>query len=445
MAQGRKAADQLQSLRESPNVLLTLPLASTRRRQGQNRQDIIATALLRTADLQKQNGEHGMNSISFKAPEKSPVQIVGALDFDVRDKGISPRRLPAWTKSQLPEFMDVFVRMPSGVRLAFSTNSTSIEIDALTTRMQTPPQEKGRIAFDLAIDDGTIMSQSYDGGNTIVLNPAVPGEFELERGSAYSVRFDGLSDREKSCELWLPVNVFIELRSLTLDPGSTLNPPPETGRPRWLHYGSSISHCTEAKSPTATWPAVAARLGGTNLQSLGFGGQCHLDQFVARTIRDQPSDLISLKIGINIVNMDSMRERVFTPALHGFLDTIREGKPDTPILVVSPIFCPSAEENPGPTLPGNDGKFRTVPGNEDLRMGCMSLSRMRKLTESVIETRQKEGDGNLHYLSGLALFGPGDGADLPDDLHPNPAGYVRMGERFHKLVFGPGGIWGNTA
>jgi len=339
--------------------------------------------------------------------------------------------------------MGMNVRMPSGVRLAFSTNSTSIELDVLTTRVRTPPRELRPVVFDLVLEDGTIISQSHDAGNTIVLDLRVPEDFELIRGSAYRVRYEGLAPTEKSCELWLPPNALVELRSLSIDDASVLNSPPTSTHPRWLHYGSSISHCAEAGSPTATWPATAARLGGMNLQSLGFGGQCHLDQFVARTIRDQPADLISLKVGINIVNMDSMRERVFVPALHGFLDTVREGKPETPVLVVSPIYCPSAETHPGPTVLGDDGKFRTVPGNEELRQGCMSLSLMRELIESVVEARHSQGDRHLRYLSGLSLFGPDDAGDLPDDLHPNPEGYIRMGERFHDAVFGTGGIWGS--
>ncbi|MYB39286.1 MAG: GDSL family lipase, partial [Gammaproteobacteria bacterium] len=35
-----------------------------------------------------------------------------------------------------------------------------------------------------------------------------------------------------------------------------------------------------------------------------------------------------------------------------------------------------------------------------------------------------------HYVDGLTLFGAADAGDLPDDLHPNPAGYIRMGGRF---------------
>ena len=125
-----------------------------------------------------------------------------------------------------------------------------------------------------------------------------------------------------------------------------------------------------------------------------------------------------------------MRERVFEPALHGLLDTMREGKPDVPILLISPIFCPSAEQHPGPTLPNGKGQFVTVRGSDEIRAGCMSLRRVREIIRDVIEQRSGAGDEHLHYLDGLDLFGEEDKDDLPDDLHPNPAGYIRMGERF---------------
>ena len=214
--------------------------------------------------------------------------------------------------------------------------------------------------------------------------------------------------------------------------------PPADTRRRWIHYGSSISHCLEAETPTGTWPAVAARLGGVDLLSFGFGGQCMLDQFVARTIRDLPADAISLKVGINLVNGDTMRDRTFGPALRGFLDTIRDGHPDTPILVVSPIFCPSAENKPGPTVPGPNGKYVTVDGLTDIRLTCLTLTKIRTAIADIVKDRRQRGDTNLHYLDGLELFGADDAGDLPDDLHPNPAGYARMGERFAALAFDPG-------
>ena len=88
------------------------------------------------------------------------------------------------------------------------------------------------------------------------------------------------------------------------------------------------------------------------LINLGFGGSALLDPFTARALRDTPADLISVKIGINVVNADLMRLRAFAPAVHGFLDTIREGHPTTPLLVVSPILLPHPRGHPGPRRPG---------------------------------------------------------------------------------------------
>lgn len=374
---------------------------------------------------------------------QSPVSMIGALDHDRREHGISPRRLPAWTRPQVPQMMDVMARMPAGVRLAFVTDSSSIQLTVLTTHMVTPPRAPRPVAFDLDIE-GEITSAVDQSGNRIIMNPDDPQNYQLERGNAFTARFDNLGTARKHCELWLPHNAFVEIRGLALDAGASLEAPPAPAN-RWVHYGSSISHCMEALQPTGTWPAVAARRSGMTLYGMGFGGQCHLDQFVARSIRDLDVDVISIKTGINVVNMDSMRERTFVPALHGFLDTIREAKPDTPIIIASPIYCPSAEHRPGPTIANAAGKFVTLTGHEEVQTGCLTLTRIRDIISDTVQTRRRMGDVRLGYVNGLDLFGEADAGDLPDDLHPNPEGYRRLGERFAEMVFSEDGLLSQLA
>ena len=57
------------------------------------------------------------------ALDGGPVRFTGALDFDRRPTGIVPRRLPSWTRPQVPLFMEITVTMPSGIRLEFATTS----------------------------------------------------------------------------------------------------------------------------------------------------------------------------------------------------------------------------------------------------------------------------------------------------------------------------------
>ena len=368
-----------------------------------------------------------MQSFAFTSDLKSRIETRGAVDFDQRPSGISPRRLPDWTRIQLPQPLDVMARMPSGVRLRLKTSSRTLSLDFLATNMVTPPNPRRPVTFSLECAD-ELQKATSTAGNHILLNPADPTDFKLVRGEPDQIHFE-LPEGETACELWLPHNAFIELRTLHIDDGATLTLPETDTRPKWIHYGSSISHCMEAEQPGLIWPAVAARRSGLNLQNLGFGGQCHLDQFVARTIRDADADIISVKTGINIINMDSMRERVFVPLLHGFLDTIREGKPDTPVLLISPIFCPSAEDQPGPTIPDRKGRFITFERDRRLSLGSLTLRRVRELISELVDQRRQAGDTNLHYLNGLTLFSEADAQDLPDDLHPNPAGYIRMGDR----------------
>lgn len=367
-----------------------------------------------------------MNRVELKDAVNSTVDIVGALDFDERESGIAPRRLPAWTRSQVPDGMDAMLRMPSGVRLRFNTNAKNVGLHFLASNIAPTPEERRSINLNLECQ-GALWSASSHAGNTIVADAKEPEGYRLIRGKPDTVWFNDLPEDEKTCEIWLPHNAFVELRELVVDEGKHIRPATVDERNRWIHYGSSISHCMEAEQPAFIWPAVAAREAGVALINLGFSGQCHLDQFVARTIGDADADIISIKVGINVINMDSMKERVFVPALHGFVDTIRERKPTTPIILISPIFCPSAEHHPGPTVPNSDGKFVTLSGHPELRNGSMSLARVRDLIEATVEQRD---DDNLDYRNGLDLFGPEDRVDLPDDLHPNPDGYIRMGHRF---------------
>ncbi|MFJ5177638.1 GDSL-type esterase/lipase family protein [Streptomyces griseoviridis] len=371
----------------------------------------------------------------------------GALDAERTAHGLLPHRLPARARAQ---FHDPQLAMaesqPSGVRLAFRTRATAIELDTLPTKRVyagVPPRPDG--VYDLVVDGRPAGSGSVAGGNTLTIDMTAGGA-ELTPGPVGTLRFAGLPDAEKDVEIWLPHDETTELVALRTD--APVEPAPDPGRPVWLHHGSSISHGSFAATPTTTWPALAASLGGVELINLGFGGSALLDPFTARALRDTPADLISVKIGINLVNADVMRLRAFTPAVHGFLDTIREGHPTAPLLVVSPLLCPIHEDTPGPSAPDfsriaeGELRFRATGDPAERAAGKLTLTVIRDELARIVEQRRAD-DPHLHHLDGLALYGEQDAAELPlpDGLHPDAATHRRIGERFAALAFGETGAF----
>ncbi|WP_409061449.1 GDSL-type esterase/lipase family protein [Streptomyces sp. SYP-A7185] len=386
------------------------------------------------------NTEHNRITTPVTTPITADL-LRGALDLERTAHGVLPHRLPAWARAQ---YFDGQLAMaesqPSGVRLAFRTRATVIELDTLPTKRDyvgAPPRPEG--LYDLLVDGRLAGQASVSGGNTLTIDMTA-GTMENRSGPVGTLRFADLPDTAKDIEIWLPHNETTELVELRTD--APVEPAPARDRKVWLHHGSSISHGSDAASPTTTWPALAASLGGVELINLGFGGSALLDPFTARTLRDTPADLISIKIGINVVNADLMRLRAFGPAVHGFLDTIREGRPRTPLLVVSPVLCPIHEDTPGPSAPDfsdlSSGRLQFIAMGDpaERASGKLTLSVIREELARIVEQRSAE-DPNLYYLDGRELYGDADSAEfpLPDQIHPDAATHRLMGERFAKLAF----------
>lgn len=305
----------------------------------------------------------------------------GVVSLERVDGGIQPWRLP----HEQRELFDggellTRARMPSGARVVLRTDSNRLGLDIVA--------EMGSAPIDVVVDEKV---QRLDAGARSVDLP--PGEHTVQ--------------------IWLPQHGRTTVRSIFIDSGSACSPVAPHG-PRWVAHGSSITQCRQADGPTATWPARCARSLNLDLLNLGFGGQCVLDPTVARLIRDTAADLITLCLGINVFGQATHNRRSLLPAVLGFLLTVRDGHPGTPIQVISPIATkiPPAEHN----------------------AADLTLSEIGEAVERAVAVLISRGDRHLELIRGPELLGPDETNLLVDSLHPGEDGYRLIADRVQPYL-----------
>lgn len=171
----------------------------------------------------------------------SGVAVLGAVEVERTARGLRPRRLPAWARAQVPDaFMAQTSAESAGVRLAFRTGATTIELDVRARRMA--PDEASALPpsrYALTTDGAVVAEATAVAGSRYLFTFEDPSGRVID-GPPSTVRFTGLPAVESEYELWLPFTDAIELLALRSD--APVTPPAERGAVRWLHHGSSISH-----------------------------------------------------------------------------------------------------------------------------------------------------------------------------------------------------------
>jgi hypothetical protein len=366
-------------------------------------------------------------SVSTEAKLRQSVR--GVAQTLETPRGLAFSRLPLWTYPQHAhaEIVAKVAERLSGVHLVVETTAQHVTVRYRSLRDSNPSTNwiAGPSTISLTTDDYA-QSISHANGDLRVWD----GEafLAVQEGEDSVAEFSLPATAEsRVVTIWLPQNVPIELIDIEADaewfPASGLS------EPKWVHYGSSISHCEDADSPLGVWPVAVARALGLDVYNLGLGGCANLEQFAARTIRDLPADLISVKVGINVVNGANLTSRTFGPAVHGFIDTIRDGHSTAPILVISPVCCPAHENNPGPSEINNEGKVVGQSFSRHGWIGELTLCGIREILQQCVEVRATT-DPNIYYMDGLQLFDAVDAETMPDGIHPDAAGYRQIAVNF---------------
>ncbi|MFK4070013.1 GDSL-type esterase/lipase family protein [Streptomyces sp. NPDC029674] len=267
--------------------------------------------------------------------------------------------------------------LPAGVRLEFTARGASAVEVAYTA---SPPA--GADAHRAAPALFTLLT-----GEEAIDTPASPGE---HRALIQLPAPDG------EFTLHLPESLRPVLHGIHPMDGTLT---PAADRPRWLVYGDSIAEGWSVSRPHLAWPALAGRALGVETVNLGYAGAARGELASAEQLASLDADLITLAFGTNCWSRVPHSARLLYETLRAFLDLVRRGHPDVPVLVVSPVIRPDAEAVPnalGATL-------------RDLRT-AMERAAL---------------DAGTELLPGGGLL---DAGHLADGVHPGDAGHRVLAE-----------------
>lgn len=322
-------------------------------------------------------------------PRDLPAGWRGAIEWEHAEGWSRPWRLPIGLAplAHAPELVER-AQMAAGIRAVLETDAEWIEIE-----------------LDAEEFNGEVSPLDVLAGGVLI------ARHRLAAGR-HRLRTD-LPAGSHRVELWLPQHGRCRVGGVTL--GGTTRPAgiPAAG-PRWITYGSSITHCRAAAGPSETWPALVARRLDLDLVCLGLGSQCHLDPVIAETISATPATVISLCLGINVYGAATYNLRSFAGQVSGFVRTIRTAQPRAQIVVMSPISSPAREHKPN--------------------AATLTLGDYRDQVAEATQLLRERGDTALTLIDGRDVFGPADAELLVDGLHPGPGGYRLMAERLMPRI-----------
>ena len=334
-------------------------------------------------------------------PDSPQINWLGAVSLQKEDGFVRPWRL-------VHNDFDLFYApglqnacgMTSGVRMTFRTDATKIKL-----KLQHQSEH-----YVVASANGTMLELPHclfdifvDGEKFTTISLADDDDF---------LSFGNLPAGMHDIEIWFPTHSTLKIYELQLQSATKLEAIKDE-RPRWVVYGSSITHCVRAETPSLTWPAIVANEFDWNLTSLGLGGQCKIEDSMAKMIRDLPADILTLKLGINTYTSD-LSPRTFPTAVIGMIRTIREKHETTPLVICSPIISPPRETTP------------SVSGQ--------TLVQMRDDIVKIVNIFRQRGDKNIYYIGGLEIFGEELLKYMPDQLHPDANGIKVMAQNFIREI-----------
>jgi lysophospholipase L1-like esterase len=299
-------------------------------------------------------------------------------------------RLPAKLKDTYRQPVWELAQSPSGGRIRFRTNTSIL---AIRLEYPEPPSMKNMHAFGQTGVD--LYADGVYRGTATADRDAKPG-----KTSEYTY-FKDQPRIDREITLYLPLYMPVKVLGIGLDGEAHVQPAkPYAVSGPVVFYGTSITQGGCASRPGMSYQAILGRMLNLDFVNLGFSGNGMGEPEVARAVASINASCFVLDFAQNNPTVDSLTQ-VYAP----FLEVIRNAHPETPVLLITPIYA--AHES----------------WSRDAR-----LEGMRELIRQVAAKQIAAGDRHLEIIEGADLLGLSRGDGLVDGTHPNDLGFQWMTE-----------------
>jgi lysophospholipase L1-like esterase len=296
-------------------------------------------------------------------------------------------RLPTRLQAQFRAPVWDLAQSPSGGRLRFRTDSTTLRLAAKNPGFSNMHHmaSVGENGFDLYVDSQYVNSAWPDASGQIVK------EWRL-----------GTERRMREVTLYLPLYKPVTLEELGFDPGARLEPaPPYAVAKPVVYYGSSITQGGCASNPGGTYQAILERRLRADFVNLGFSGNGLGDPAIARAIAELDPACVVLDFWAN------PSAQQYAGAMPEFVQILRQKFPRVPLLLVSPFYFPAEATDAGV---------------------AREQAEKRRFARDFTKARRAAGDRHFIFVDGLKMLNPSQTCGLVDGVHANSLGFHFMAQ-----------------
>ena len=307
-------------------------------------------------------------------------------------------RLPARAEGVVREIVWNLSLAPTGLSVRFVTDAQTIRI---RWQLAGPVQHTYKFAavmrsgFDLYGYDRVTGRWRWVG---------IPNDQNDQAGETELC--GGLDGQERCYELYLPLFSPLVSFEIGVPSDAAFEALPRRPEQPIVYYGTSIVNGAGASRPGMCLTSILSRRVNLPVINLGFSGNARMEPELAPFL----AELAPCAFVVDALpNMDAAQ---VTANADGFLRTLREARPDTPLIVVE------------------DRTWTNTWIRPELRV---IHEAKRAALRGVVEKLRAEGMRHLATLEGETLFGTDDEGTV-DGSHPTDLGAYRMIDALEPVV-----------